>query len=336
MNVLKKVINKLWKNFNVLGFSLLTSKSKKDKDSKTNALWTRTLATNCGAFPIYFPRRREITDTYWGNKILLTSFFMWLSYKKINKKLKKNNSIFVSLNEMGTFLRKILPKINVPFVLVTGDSDYSSSNFEDVLNNKYLIHWFAQNNTLYHEKITSLPLGLDFHSLLSGKCFGEESMSATKQEGKLEKVRSLEGEREVKIFANFHLSYTSDRRKELYPLLKDNPIMYFQKKKMPRTMMWKFQKQFAFNFSPMGNGLDCIRTWESLALGQIPVIERTNTALDEMYSEFPIVVIDDVSEINERNIRKWYKKYSVMFNNKLEEKLTNRYWISKIKEKQFL
>jgi hypothetical protein len=106
--------------------------------------------------------------------------------------------------------------------------------------------------------------------------------------------------------------------------------MYFQATRMPRTEMWKLQKKFAFNFSPVGGGLDCVRTWESLILGQIPIVEKTNTPLDDLHKKFPIVIIDDISEINEGNLKKWYRKYSVMFNAELEQKLSNEYWVKMI------
>jgi hypothetical protein len=331
MNIVKKVAIKLYKNFKILNYSLLTKSSIKTSASVSELIWSRNLAVNCGAYPVYFPKRREITDTFFGNLFLLTPLFMWLSYRNINKKLKKNNSVFVSLNEMGYFQKSILPKIKIPFVLVTGDSDYSTLKFKGILDNKYLLHWFAQNNVLKSKKLTPVPLGLDFHTLLTEDCFGEKMMSTEEQERRLKKILGMKVKKNMKIFTNFHLSYTSERRKELHNLLKNNPAIHFQKAKMPRTEMWKLQKEYAFNFSPVGNGLDCIRTWEALVLGQIPIVERTKTALDDMYRQFPVVVIDDISEINEKNMKKWYKKYGKMFDKKLEEKLTNKYWVGLIK-----
>jgi hypothetical protein len=334
MGIISKVVSKLYKNFKILNYSLFTRRQSRFDDSKSRIIWNRSFAISCGAYPVYFPRRREITDTFLGNFFLLTPFFVWLSYKNINHKLKDNNSIYVSLNEMDTFMKNVLPKIRVPFVLVTGDSDYSTKKFRGILKNKYLLHWFSQNNDIKDKKVTSLPIGLDFHTLLTEKCFGENLDSANNQERKLEKIRGANVRQELKVFTNFHLNCTSKRRRELYGLLKDNPSMYFQKSRMPRTEMWKLQKKFAFNFSPIGGGLDCVRTWEALVIGQIPIAERTGTALDDLHKQFPVVIIDDVSEINEKNLKKWYRKYSKMFNRDLEKRLTNEYWTKLIEKKR--
>ncbi|MCK4650237.1 hypothetical protein KAT36_03305 [Candidatus Pacearchaeota archaeon] len=333
MNIVAKVANKLCKNFKILNYSLLVQRQERVEDSKSELVWNRTIATSCGAYPIYFPRRREITDTFFGNLFLLTSFFIWLSYRNINQKLKKKNSIYVSLNEMDTFMRNVLPKISMPFVLVTGDSDYPASKFKKILKNKFLVHWFAQNNNIRDNRITSIPIGLDFHTLLTEDYFGETRDSVKNQERKLNKIRNQKLQQELKVFANFHLNCTSNRRKELYNLLKNNSCMFFQKGRMPRTEMWKLQKQFVFNFSPVGNGLDCVRTWEALVLGQIPIVERTKTLLDDLHKQFPIVIIDDVSEINVKNLEVWYNKYSKQFGRNLEKKLTNGYWVRLIEKR---
>ena len=330
MNVIVKVVDKLYKNFKILWFSLFTGKDKKVERSKSRLMWNRTFAISCGAYPVYFPKRREITDTFWGNFFLLTRLFVWLSYRNINRKLKKKNSIYVSLNEMDIFMWDILPKIRVPFVLVTGDSDYSTSKFKDILRNKYLLHWFAQNNDIEDRRVSPIPIGLNYASLIFGDAFGEVRKSVEEQEQFLINIKNSKTNFKMKVFANFHLNCTSKRRRELYDLLKNNSFMYFQDGRMPRTEMWKLQRKFAFNFSPIGGGTDCVRTWEALAVGQIPIAERTNTPLDDLHGQFPIVIIDDVSEINETNLKKWYKKYSKIFNSDIEKKLSNKYWIKLI------
>ncbi|MFH0808030.1 MAG: hypothetical protein V1888_00200 [archaeon] len=259
-----------------------------------------------------------------------------MSYRDINKKLSKNNSVYVSLNEMGTFVKNILPRIRVPFVLVTGDSDYSTSRFEEILENEYLIHWFAQNNKISDNRLSNVPIGLDFHTLIACPYFREKKKSAAKQEKEFSNIIKIKPKKRLNVFMNSHLSCTNGRRNELYELLKDNPCMYFQKELMPRSKMWRLQNNYAFNFSPAGNGTDAHRTWESLLLGQIPIVEKTGTPMDDLHRQFPIVIIDDVSEICEENLKKWYKKYSRMFDKKLACKLTNAYWIKLINSKKII
>jgi hypothetical protein len=337
MEILKKCRNLLMMHMaalKLLAYILFFSKNQKKSHSYSKYIWQMNLAMNCGAYPITCPRSYPTSDYFITKLLTLNYLFRFLSYYDINKKLRKNNSAYVKTDELKYFQSTILPKIRVPFVLVTGASDYSTSKFREILKNKYLLHWFAQHNNIKNKKITVLPAGIDFSTLLERTYFSEEQMTAQEQEGRLEKVRRIDSKKKLKIFTNFHLNYTNQRRKELHDLLRNNSIIYFQKTKMSRTEMWKLQKGFAFNFSPAGNGLDAYRTWESLLLGQIPIVEKLGTDIDNLHKEFPIVVIEDVSEINEKNLRKWYKKYSKMFNADMEKRLTNGYWNGLIKSER--
>lgn len=328
-NVLKMSL----KSLATIVYSLRSTPEKKRRCFNLKYINHTSLAMSCGAYPASYPRYYP-SPKYFITKLITGKFFLrYLSWGGIGRKLEKNNSIYIKTDELDYFGRVVLPRIERPFVLVTGGSDYSNSEFRSILNNEYLIHWFSQNNVLISEKVSSIPIGLDFNRLFIEDAFGEKKTSPKEQERKLEKIKKIKVKKSMKVFTNFHLSYTSNRRKELYKLLKNNPCIYFQKMKIPRTDMWNLQKGFVFNFSPVGNGLDCVRTWEALVLGQIPIVERTNSPLDKLYEQFPIVIIDDISEINEKNLKKWYKKYSKMFNADMERKLTNGYWIDLIRSK---
>ncbi len=248
MNIVTKVIGKLYKNFNVLIYSLFISTQTKVNASKSFFIWHRAIAISCGVYPIYFPKRREITDTFLGNMFLLTRFFVWMSYRNINEKLRKNNSVYVSLTEMETFTRRVLPKIKIPFVLVTGDSDYSTSKFKEILNNKYLLHWFAQNNDIDSDKTTALPIGLDLQSLVTQPWTGEKMKSAFVQENILNDIIQKDSKKRLKIFSNFQLSNTNPRRKELYNLLKNNSIYIFKKLECPELKCGRFRRNLLLIF----------------------------------------------------------------------------------------
>lgn len=65
--------------------------------------------------------------------------------------------------------------------------------------------------------------------------------------------------------------------------------------KMPREATWRTMSQYAFCASPHGHGLDCHRTWEALALGCIPIVK--SSALDDLYAQFPVWIVNDWSEV---------------------------------------
>jgi hypothetical protein len=47
---------------------------------------------------------------------------------------------------------------------------------------------------------------------------------------------------------------------------------------------------------PQGNGVDCHRNWEVLYLKRVPIMKRTSY-LEELYKDYPILWVDDYSEI---------------------------------------
>ena len=66
------------------------------------------------------------------------------------------------------------------------------------------------------------------------------------------------------------------------------------------TRAWKKHKDYAFELSPSGNGLDCHRTYEALILKTIPIV-RTNT-LDSIYldHDLPVVIVKEWNEVKKK------------------------------------
>lgn len=322
-----------WRSF---FYYLTISEKERKKEGTSKYLWQKTIACSCGSYPVCYPypfnhSKRKITNLIIGNFLLRK-----ISYLNINEKLKKNNSVYVKTDELDYFERKILPKIRIPFVLVTGDCDDGIKGHLKIVKNKYLLHWFAQNCDVYHKKISILPIGFDYGSLIFKDIFLESKKSAKEQEKEFEQIITKNLERENRIFANFHLNITHPRRLEIYCRLKNNKNIFWQEKKLPRTESWKLQKKFDFVFSPRGNGIDCHRTWEALILDQIPVVEKTNTPLDDLHKKFPIVMLNSLSEINEKNLKIWKKEYQKKFTPEVKRMLTNEYWIEQIEKKKEL
>jgi hypothetical protein len=63
-----------------------------------------------------------------------------------------------------------------------------------------------------------------------------------------------------------------------------------------REETWKNMVKYKWIISPHGNGLDCHRTYEAIALGCIPVVK--SSSLDLMYKDMPIIILNDWNEIS--------------------------------------
>ncbi|CAF1527268.1 unnamed protein product, partial [Adineta steineri] len=92
--------------------------------------------------------------------------------------------------------------------------------------------------------------------------------------------------------------------------------------------IYKRNRQYPLWLSPRGGGLDCHRTWESLYLDIIPIV--WHSTLDSLYTNLPIIIINDSSEINEEFLRN--KLHEIAMKKVQQpsvyqyEKLRNAYW----------
>ena len=150
------------------------------------------------------------------------------------------------------FCKQILPKLNVPIVLVIADGDESfpsdcGKNFdvEEFLNHPFIIHVFAQNNAYAgsSSKVSHIPIGMDFHTIAyKGKEGGwGERGSPQEQEAHLATILSRLKPthlRKKRAFVDFHLSdsmhgghqrylqFGEDRKSIFQRLLKTGLIDY--------------------------------------------------------------------------------------------------------------
>lgn len=249
------------------------------------------------------------------------------------------------------FYKEILADLGAPIVLVINDGDDSfPSTFarefdvEDLLDHKNIIHVFVQNCDYkgVSKKITHLPIGIDFHTLAyKGKeiyC-GELPQSPLEQEKSLKKLLAkLEPTylRKPKAFVDFQLCNSmrfadhGEDRATIFKILLSSNLIDYPPNRMKRSKLWETKGQYAFSISPHGWGLDCHRTWEDLVLGCIVIVKTS--PLDPMYEGLPVVIVKDWKEVNEKNMLKWLDQYKDAFTNPdYRKKLTNAYWIEKIR-----
>ncbi len=269
--------------------------------------------------------------------------------------LHAGDSVWMKTLFVSQFCKSILPKLNVPIVLVIADGDESfpsdcGKNFdvEELLNHPFIVHVFAQNNDYSgsSHKVSYLPIGMDFHTIgYKGKQGGwGETGSPQEQEALLEDILSRlqpTHQRKKRGFVDFQLSDSMHGSHQRYLQFGEDRASIFQRllktglidngSWMRRSQLWKKKGEYAFSISPHGNGLDCHRTWEDLVLGCIVIVKTS--PLDPLYKDLPVVIVKDWSEVTSENMDKWLIQYGDAFTNPAyREKLTHHYWFSKIQE----
>jgi hypothetical protein len=82
--------------------------------------------------------------------------------------------------------------------------------------------------------------------------------------------------------------------------------------------------KYKFVLSPPGNGIDCHRTYEAIALGCIPIVK--SSPLDPLYEGLPVIIVQDWSEVTRELLEKEYPYNMDIYS----EKMYLQYWIDKI------
>lgn len=258
--------------------------------------------------------------------------------------VRDGDLVWVRASSLADFVERTLPTIHAKFALITGDEDLAiPSGLEsagDILASPNVVCWFAQNvdGTDTTGKVHPIPIGVDFHTIANGRRWKHWQATPAQQEAELERLRARmlgNASRLVKAHADFHFNtgrrIDPESRDAVWKKLVDNPNVDFQMRKLPRYDLWCMKTRYAFAICPPGNGLDCHRTWESLLLGNIPIVKRSS--LDGLYDGLPVAIVDDFGEITTEALHRWHREYRNRFGApEVQERLTNRFWIERVRQ----
>jgi hypothetical protein len=270
----------------------------------------------------------------------------FLRFKKgVHEKLKDDDSYVPSMYICGAsipvFIAHFVKHIDFRFVLVTGDSDVdvpyqafpNHQALVQLLENKYLAKWFCQNwvgNA--HPKVKNLPIGLDYHTLMSSNIFWGPISSAFEQERQLCEIKSHFKpfyERPLKCYSNHHFAlktkYAADRKESIRDVPRN--LVYYEEKQIPRLETWRRHNDFCFVISPHGNGYDCHRLWEALILGSIPIVKTSR--LDPLYEGLPVLIVREWKDVTAELLKRTVDDFKTR--DFQYEKLTLKYWTDQFK-----
>jgi len=244
--------------------------------------------------------------------------------------VRDGETIYINTTAIPNFVTYYLPHIENKFVLVSGDTDATipddyKSEVNTILNNKYLLKWYAQNSKKVTDKLIQLPIGLDIHTLLISSKWGK-LQSIEEQEESIDRIKNMNIIKQNKCYSNFHFGmsgrYTYDRQDAVNQISKD--LIFYEPKPVSRIESWENMVKYKYVVSPLGNGLDCHRTWEAIILGCIPIVKKSE--LDTMYDGLPVLIVNNWSDITQNLLDNFKPEYRNI------EKIYMKYWINKFNE----
>ena len=179
---------------------------------------------------------------------------------------------------------------------------------------KNLKKWYGQNLISNgDERLVPLPIGLERRRWSKG----------LKHTTLMEKI-NLQKERNTLLYINYNEKnhITRGKLKDGLSSIKDIKVI---NNKINFNQYCDDILTSKYVLSPIGNGLDCHRTWESLYLGAIPIIE-TNEYYKTIYSDMPVLLIDNYKSLTTEFLEDEYNKIL----KKEKNKLNQQYWINQI------
>ncbi len=262
-------------------------------------------------------------------------------------KMQDYDTIYMSNLLLKKHYNQLRSIIKRPFILVSGSGDCECPNelfenteyFNEFINWTYLQHWFCQNCLITHPKITLIPLGLDYHTMMYYTHIRADRGPKTTPFNQEKQIMDLQADinpfwdRIPICYGSFHhltnTKYGQDRIDAINHI--PGKLIYYDSK-LERHQIFKNQTSFAFVVSPFGQDYDCIRTWEALCLGCIVIIK--NSPLNSLYEDLPVLIVNYWSEITEEllysTIQLFKQKY--LNNEFVYDKLYKHYWAYKLEE----
>uniref|UniRef100_A0A6M3M5P0 Exostosin GT47 domain-containing protein n=1 Tax=viral metagenome TaxID=1070528 RepID=A0A6M3M5P0_9ZZZZ len=185
------------------------------------------------------------------------------------------------------------------FILISHNSDgaieynpirWDSIKYNNITNQNGFTGWFGQNVNVNDSDIIPIPIGL-------------ENLYIFKKHIKQERMERLINEnipKENKMFICLNRYTNCEQRSNAYRIFKNLDWVTIQEgKNGMQDVVTYFDTMIRHKFvlCPDGNGMDTVRTWETLYMGAIPIVFRHE--FTEYFAEYlPMIVIDSYTEPN--------------------------------------
>jgi hypothetical protein len=246
--------------------------------------------------------------------------------------MQSGMQVFVPTANIPAFVAYVKSKNIVNLTLLTGSiilgvpNEIALKEFDwRAFTKRHVRKWYTQNYDLLvpHPKVIPVPLGIDFHSKPQSVCHQTQVLHGIG-------VNAVPFMQRIKYkilmpFVTIRPRFDNDRT-QMHKALSDKSYITRQVRQLDRDETWKLITKYQFVLSPLGNGMDCHRTWEILALGSIPIIRKS--PLVSLFEGIPVVIVRHWDEVTTDNLSRWAKQYG--FGVDQHYSLLS-YWLRKLK-----
>lgn len=179
-----------------------------------------------------------------------------------------------------------------------------------------IIKWYSKNVNIIDPRVVSIPIGVE-NAMWYKRMRIDKLSKMERQLTKLKGIRNL-------AYMNHKVGNNAEKRQILYDLFEHKPWVTVGHGKngyqFDRYLHQLYNHKFVF--SPEGNGMDTIRTWECLYMNTIPIEKRNIN--NQFYADLPICFVDSWEEVTPEFLESEYDRIKGSTWNM--EKLEFEYW----------
>ncbi len=211
----------------------------------------------------------------------LNNFILLERGETIPDIIKEAESIFIYTHDLEIFFDRIYKHLTKNITLLSHNSDHLvDSKFIKYLEEDRITKWYCQNKVVNHPKLFSLPIGI------------ANSMWPHGNQESIIKIRK-NIKKNILVYKNFNIDTNTHERLLCNSITDKNGI--HMSATYSNEVYWQNLNNSLFAISPPGNGIDCHRIWESIALRCSPVVLK-NKAFDQ-FNHLPILFVDSWDQV---------------------------------------
>jgi len=221
-----------------------------------------------------------------------------------------NNIIFCKpeyLSLLSTYVKMGSVALPEEFDLVTHNSDinFGSKEIDYVLDLfPNIENWYTQNLMFDHPKLKPIPIGIANPKWSHGN------------QSRFSEIISEKHQKINKVYVNFNVATNPPARHDCLSKISDQyPLQ--NKQNYPNASLIQDHDSFVestqkdylremaksyFAVSPVGNGVDCHKTWEALYMKSVPIVTRWHGVEKFKDLGIPLLIIDDWSDLRDINL----------------------------------
>lgn len=221
---------------------------------------------------------------------------------------------------------------NVILIISSGDYTFDDYLLSKCPNNVKLI--FATNTTVINDKVIPIPTGVENEINISRIGHGDINSEIFNKKKYLKPQNMNLVEHYDRLYANFstpksgcHLfSKFPEYRTNIKNICISSSYIDFES---GLSIDEYFRKVSSYRsvISPIGNGIECVRTWEIMYMGRVPIVigglNLHNAIYNSIYKDLPLVFIEDIKLLNNKD---FILEEISKAESKSREKLDYEYW----------